>query len=191
MLSNSEFIRTRLEVLETIQEQQSQGIRIPSTEQKAVDPITKLIQMHQKYQSVIDNSRIGIFKTLTVSENEDGTISFKPFDVPAYRSLEKAINDYSKRMLACEDALERLQKIDGIGYYADLRRSVDAGKSKVNHLQQKLEQLQHSTRHDEQDMKQLQKEVKAELSEATTECKKHQATLDKVNSILAEVDIEK
>ena len=87
-------------------------------------------------------------------------------------------------------ALEHIEKIDGIDYYTTIQRARDNAKSKVHHLEQKLEQLKNSTRHDEADMKMAIKDVKAQVSEANVELAKHQAILDKVDAILAEVDIQ-
>lgn len=189
MLSNSRFIQDRMEDLQRYNEQHSQGIRVPSTEAKALDPVVKLIGLHQSYESIIAKARMGVIKTISFTENEDGTVAIKPFDIQAFRSFSKVIDDYSKRLMAVEGALEQLEKIENLGYYADCQRARDASKSKVNHLQQKLEQLQHSTRHSEADMRAAQKEVKQQISDASVELQRHQSIVDRVDAILAEVQL--
>lgn len=189
MLNNSEFIKTRLEILERHNKQIEEGLHVASVDQKFNDPIVRLIGAYLTTEKTVKQARLGIFSTLTVlTDPKDGNVKFLPYDLPSFKAYAKILDDGAKKLISLEDALSRLEHVEGIGFYADLQRVANAYKSKVNHLNGKLEQLGHSTRFEEAGIKQQIRLTREELSIATTELAKHQKVLDDIDLILAEID---
>ena len=189
MLNNSEFIKTRLEILDKHNEQIEQGIRLATTDARYNDPIVKLLEVYQKTEKSVTEARLNIFKTLNLCNSPDGNVEFKPYDLPAFKNYAQIIDEGTKKLLSIEDALSRLEHIHGIGFYADLQRAANASKSKLQHLNAKLDQLGHSTRFEsDSGIKQQAKTTREEISVASNELSKHQAILDAIDSIIAEID---
>ncbi|MGD0951262.1 MAG: hypothetical protein ABR985_02530 [Methanotrichaceae archaeon] len=188
MLRNSEFITTRMEILDKHNDQIEQGIRLATTDARYNDPVVKLLEVYQKTEKSVTEARLNIFKTLTLCNSPDGNVEFKPYDLPAFKAYAMIIDDGTQKLLSIEDALSKLERLQGIGFYADLQRAANASKSKLQHLNAKLEQLGHSTRFEDSGIKQQAKSTREEISNTSSELEKHQAILDKIDAILLEVD---
>lgn len=185
MLQQTEYIKSRLEIIAKDEEETQYQIRRPSTEMKAKDPVVQLLAKYQQLEKELDDNRVKVFKTLKVSEAKDGSCKFLPFDLPAFRAISQTIEDDSQKLMKLEAAIGEIEAI-GAPFLAELDNSIRLGDNAVRSIKTKLDMARNSTR--VEDMKPEIKKLEKELTVAEAELKKLQDTKADITKILSTIE---